>query len=72
MKSMFLSDKEVAAILGVSVSTITRAMHGNTKRCGFDLRKAEPITVGTMRRWNISKLAATLEVSPEELLNSIM
>lgn len=72
MKTMFITDKEVATAMGVSVSTVCRALKsGRTVNGGVDLRAANPIKVCSTRRWNVTKLASILGITPEELMSSI-
>lgn len=67
-RHIYLSDKEVALVLEVSVSTISRAIRGKSKnRAGLDLSLANPISVGSARRWKISDLARVLGITVEEI-----
>ena len=51
------SDRDVAAFLRVSPSTVRRiATKGPGKLGGIDLRLAEPQYIGTMRRWERSRV----------------
>lgn len=71
MAARFLSDKEVASALGVSVTTVWRGVNGRLRVKGLDLRDAAPIYVGSRRRWDASKLAALLGVTTGELLEML-
>ena len=71
MPARFLSDKEVASALGVSVTTVWRGVNGRLRVNGLDLRDAAPIYVGSRRRWDASKLAALLGVTTGELLEML-
>ena len=71
MAARFLSDKEVASALGVSVTTVWRGVNGRLRVKGLDLRDAAPIYVGSRRRWDASKLAARLGVTTGELLEML-
>lgn len=71
MPARFLSDKEVASALGVSVTTVWRGVNGRLRVKGLDLRDAAPIYVGSRRRWDASKLAALLGVTTGELLEML-
>lgn len=55
----FLTDRDVAKILKVSPSTVRRLIYNGPDKCDrFDLRKAEPIVIGGMRRWDKARLIA--------------
>ena len=71
MPARFLSDKEVASALGVSVTTVWRGVNGRLRVKVLDLRDAAPIYVGSRRRWDASKLAALLGVTTGELLEML-
>ena len=70
---IFLSDKEVACVLEVSVKSLYRMLRGfyiKGKVCGdrrLDIKSAAPTVVNGMRRWNINRLARVLGVTPEEI-----
>lgn len=58
-----LTDKDVASLMRVSVSTVRRlATKGPQLANGLDLRLAEPIYVGEMRRWPRSRVYALLGI----------
>lgn len=71
MAARYLSDKEVASVLGVSTTTVWRGVHGKLRVKGLDLRDAAPVYVGSRRRWNTSKLAALLGITTGELLEML-
>lgn len=71
MPARFLSDKEVASVLGVSVTTVWRGVNGRLRVKGLDLRDAAPVYIGSRRRWDASKLAALLGVTTGELLEML-
>lgn len=59
----FLNDGEVAALMRVSVATVRRlARKGPVVPGGFDIRLAEPVYVGTMRRWSRRKVYELLGI----------
>lgn len=59
----FLNDGEVAALMRVSVATVRRlARKGPIEPGGFDIRLAEPVYVGKMRRWSLPKVYALLGI----------
>ena len=48
----YISDSEVASILGVARSTICKLWHNGPKpNANFDLRDCEPVICGRVRRW---------------------
>lgn len=63
----YLSDKEVAAIMGVSRVTVCRLYLYGPKAgatFNFDLRDCEPIVVGRIRRWRKDYVLACLSHQP--------
>ena len=63
---IFLTDKEVASVVGVSQMTVTRICNGNFGK-HQKLLLAKPEKIGEGRRWNIYKLASVLGISVEEI-----
>ena len=61
----WLTDSEVAAMLKVDRSTISRwATKGPGKGARFDIRDAEPLQVGYVRRWPLDYLQLALRGLP--------
>ena len=61
----YLSDKEVAAIMGVSRVTVCRLfLKGPQPGANFDLRDCEPILCGRIRRWRKDYVLACLAHQP--------
>ena len=63
----YISDKEVAAMMGLSRVTVCRLfLHGpgNRKGANFDLRDCEPIVCGRIRRWRKDYVLACLAHQP--------
>lgn len=64
----FLTDKEVAVIVGVSPSTITRIMNGCFGgKCRQPLLRVRTIRVGGGRRWDVKSLCEVLGKTEEEI-----
>lgn len=60
---MFLTDRDIARILGVSTSWVCKnAKYGPKQAGGLDLRLAEPIMVGRQRRWLAENVEAILHI----------
>lgn len=69
-KKIFLTDKEVARVVGCSESTIARICKGQFgKRQRILL--AKPQVIGGGRRWSIKALAEALEISEDEISSAI-
>jgi len=73
-KKLFLSDKEVASVLEVSVKTLYRMLRGFHQKSErvrggrkLDLRKMEPDVVNGVRRWRVSRVASVLDITPDEI-----
>lgn len=66
-KRIFITDKEVAQIVGVSTSTITRICNGQFKGRKQRILLAKPDIVGGGRRWNINKVAEAMGISLEDI-----
>ena len=61
----YLSDKEVAALMGVSRVTVCRLyLKGPPSGANFDLRDCEPIVCGRIRRWRKDYVLACLAHQP--------
>ena len=72
MKRVFLTDKEVAAVLEVSPKTLYRMLSGFTpthvRASGrIDLADAKPVEICGRRRWRPVVLANVLGISLEGL-----
>lgn len=78
-KRIYLTDKEVAELLEISTSTLSRIMsgfvrggsHRKTNAESIDLRDAKPVSFGGNRRWRTSELARILNMTEEELLDRL-
>ena len=77
---IYLTDKEVSAVLELSQQTLYRILggfvRGGARRATFagreiDLSAANPERVGGYRRWNAERLAAVLGITKDELLERI-
>ena len=59
--------KEVANFLGISVSMVRKMMkEGPSRKGGLDIRKAGPIRIGSVWRFNREKLLKLLEGEENE------
>lgn len=62
----FLSDGDMARLMRVSVATVRRlATRGPVHEGGLDIRLAEPLLIGDMRRWPRAKVYALLGIGGE-------
>lgn len=77
---IFITDKEVAALIDCSVASVSRFASGfvrggegrNTKASiSANLKDAKPISVNGMRRWKASAIARVLCITEDELWNRI-
>ena len=60
-----MTDREVAELLKVSVGWVRKcARRGPSRPGGLDLRLADPIVVGDMRRWERRRVDALIARSP--------
>lgn len=60
----FLTDREVAELLKVSVSTVKRLIRQGPNKPGrMDLRLCEPLVIGGVRRWPRTKLYQMLGIA---------
>ena len=76
MKRIYLTDKEVAAVLEVSSRTLYRMLHGFYRkevkgRNRVDIRKMQPEVVNGVRRWRIAHVASVLGVSEDAIHDRI-
>lgn len=81
MKRLFITDKEVAELLSISVRTLSSIVGGfvrgglTTKKThakiDIDLLRAEPESFGGFRRWRVTKLANILGITEDELLKRL-
>lgn len=65
-RRVFITDKELSAVLGVSMRTFRRMLrrtHG--KRLDTDLLR--PLLVGGARRWRVSEVAAAVGATADEI-----
>ena len=67
MKTMYISDKQVAALLNVSEATISRLARGETKCKESPLIGMNPVKVLGQRRWSLLEIARRMKSTPEEL-----
>ena len=78
-KRIYITDKEVAGVLEISTSTLSRIMRGfvrggehrKTNAEAIDLKDAKPVSFGGQRRWRTSELARILNMTEEELLDCL-
>lgn len=72
MRTLFLTDKQVAAILGINKSTLSRwANQEAPVKHGIRLADAEPFYIGKSRRWNPSRLARVIGVGVDEIIKDM-
>ena len=72
LNKAFLTDKEVAAVISVSESTITRICKGQFGNEGHQrILLAKPQVHGATRRWPTKALAEALGMSMDEIEASI-
>ena len=65
-RRVFITDKELSAVLGVSMRTFRRMLrrkHG--KR--LDTALLRPLLVGGARRWRVSEVVAAVGATAEEI-----
>lgn len=62
----FFTDREVAELLRVKPCTISRLVKNGPKRGGFDIRLAEPIVIGSCRRWPVDNVYRLLGITKEK------
>lgn len=73
MNNAFLVDKDILTILRISARTLRSVMKdGPNPSCAIDLRKANPIRVGSgkfrcQRRWSVGKFAEVCGLTREEI-----
>ena len=76
-RRIYITDKELAAVLEVSMKTLYRMAHGfyrKTKVAGgrtVDVRTMLPDRVAGVRRWRISRVAEVLGVAEDEIMDRI-
>lgn len=59
----FMTDREVANVLGVSTSWVCKnAKYGPRQAGGLDLRLAEPLMIGRQRRWLVENIENLLHI----------
>lgn len=66
MNRIFLTDKEVALVCEMSVTTVSRIAHGRKRKGAADITSAMS-NIGGVRRWNVAKLALALGITVKEL-----
>lgn len=65
---IFITDKELAAVLEISVKSLYRMLHGFYRKSGVagrrpvDVRRMSPDVVGGVRRWRVKRVAEVLGV----------
>lgn len=79
-KRLFVTDKEVATILGMSPNNLSRIVCGmvrgglrrktNAKEV-VNIMDAKPVSFGGFRRWKTSELARVLGVTEEDIERSL-
>lgn len=74
-RRLYITDKEVAAVMEISEKTLSRILHGfhrdgkrETAGVRIDLAAANPRIVGGYRRWSVSSLASVLGMTEEQIL----
>jgi hypothetical protein len=77
-KRLFLTDKEVGAVVELSPTTISRIVSGafagrkyRVRGRVVDLMDADPEQIGGARRWKVDRVASVLGISVEELIERI-
>ena len=77
-KRLFLTDKEVGAVVEMSPTTISRIVSGASAGRKYrvrgrvvDLMDADPEQIGCARRWKVDRVASVLGISVEELIERI-
>ncbi len=79
MKRVYMTDKEVCALLLITPQTLWRILTGYRRGGKFrhtfgavvNIADAKPETLGGFRRWKIANVAKVLGITEEEILDVI-